>query len=59
MNITLDIKKPSDNTNTDHGDINIKIKGSFAYISISKFQGQDIVVNADELYRAINALYRG
>lgn len=53
MKIELDIKEPGNNTNEDHGKINIQVKGKFAYI---RHQGKDIIVDADELYKAIYAL---
>lgn len=56
MKIELDIKEPGNNTNENRGSISIKMDKRYAYI---KYQGKNIVVDTDELYRSINALYRG
>lgn len=56
MKIELDIKEPGNNTNEYNGNINIRMDHRFAYI---KHQNKDIIVDAEELYKAINALYRG
>lgn len=54
MKIELDIKEPNDNTNENHGSISIKMDRKYAYIN---YQGKNIVVDADELHKSINALY--
>ena len=53
MKIELDVKEPGNNTNENHGTIGICVKGQFAYI---RYQGKDIIVDVNELYKAISAL---
>lgn len=55
MRIELDVKVPRDNTNANHGNVNIRMDNRFAYI---RSEGKDIIVDAEELFRAVNALYK-
>jgi len=54
LEIKLDIKVPNDNTNKFHGSIQLKTDRRYTYIGVN---GKTIIVDADEMYRAINALY--
>ena len=54
MKIELSIKVPNDNTNTPHGSITLKSDRKYTYIT---YKDKTIVVDADEMYRAIDALY--
>ena len=56
MKIELDIKEPGNNTNEKQGTINIYMDQRYAYIN---HRGKNIIVDAEELYKTINTLYRG
>jgi len=55
MEIKLDIKVPHDNTNSPHGNIVLETDNRYTYISA---EDNTIAVDADELFKAINALYK-
>lgn len=55
MEIKLDIKVPNDNTNEPHGFINLKTDNRYTYIST---ENNTIVVDSNDLYKAINVLYK-
>ena len=55
MEIKLNIKVPNDNTNAPHGSIILETDNRYTYISV---KDETIAVEADELFKAVNALYK-